>query len=413
MDNHDQDVQIGASLEALSRHVSERCRQELAALRAALDQQVSVIEGKLDESERKPIIQAAVQTLSQLAAERADLARQQAEATAAQALAVIQADLHARLATENAANGMLRTSLDDAKQLLESAQDRAATAAAARTVVEAQHRETLKENQRLTTVLDEARSQLLDAQARLKNAQREAEGNSVSMAAVHQQTQALAADRADLQQRLEDATAARATADAQYQQLVTASQKLTDAVSQMQGEREHVRAIVAAGPARGESAHDNGTTRIAPLNTVSSKSTPANPAPASLDSSVSAPKAPLQFSGPVRDAKRVKIRRGMPANVDGIPCELVDLSIGGAQTLLTQAVRPNQLVRLTLQTADGPVSCKGRIAWAIYEQPDTSLSVYRAGVKFNDVDATAVERFMNDFCDRPTLGQSRHSSGVA
>jgi hypothetical protein len=111
--------------------------------------------------------------------------------------------------------------------------------------------------------------------------------------------------------------------------------------------------------------------------------------------------------------KRVKIRRGMQADVDGIPCELVDLSIGGAQTLLTQAVRSNQLVRLTLQTADGPVSCKRRIAWAIYEQPDTSLSVYRTGVKFNDVDAMAVEKFMNDFCEKPTLGQSRHSSGIA
>jgi hypothetical protein len=34
-------------------------------------------------------------------------------------------------------------------------------------------------------------------------------------------------------------------------------------------------------------------------------------------------------------------------------------------------------------------------------------------VKFNDVDAMAVEKFTNDFCEKPTLGQARHSSGVA
>jgi hypothetical protein len=182
----------------------------------------------------------------------------------------------------------------------------------------------------------------------------------------------------------------------------------------MQREREHVRPIATALPTRGESAHDKGTTKIAPLTTASSKSTPSSsPTPASFDYSVSAPKQPLQFSGPVRDAKRVKIRRAIQANVDGIPGELVDLSIGGAQALLTQAIRPNQLVRLTLPTADGPVTCKGRIAWAIYEQPSTSLSVYRTGVKFTDVDAGAVQKFMNDFCEKPTLGQSRHSSGVA
>jgi hypothetical protein len=410
MDNHDEDIQIGASLETLARHVSERWRQELTALRAALDQQISSIDARLDESNHGPVIQATVKNISQVATERADRARQQAEAAAAQALAAIEAQLYERLGPEIAANAVLRTSLDDAQQQLASAQDSAATAEAARTATEAQHRETLKENRKLTTVLDEAQAQLLDAQAQLKNAQREAEGNRVSLAAVQQQSQALAADRAALQQGLKDVTAVKATAEAQYQQLVAASRKLTDALSQMQREREHVRMITTALPTRGESAHDT----IASLKTASSTSTPStNPTPATFDPSASASKKPLQFSEPARDAKRVKIRRGIQANVDGIPGELVDLSIGGAQALLTRAVRPNQLVRLTLPNVDGPITCKGRIVWAVYEQPGTSLSVYRTGVKFTDVDAMAVERFMNDFCEKPTLVQSRHSSGVA
>jgi hypothetical protein len=121
------------------------------------------------------------------------------------------------------------------------------------------------------------------------------------------------------------------------------------------------------------------------------------------------PKKPLQFSEPARDTKRVKIRRGILVNVDGIAGELVDLSLGGAQTLLTQGVKPNQLVRLVLPTTDGQIICKGRIVWAVYEQPATSVSVYRSGVKFTDVDTFAIERFMADFCEMPTLGQSPRS----
>ena len=99
-------------------------------------------------------------------------------------------------------------------------------------------------------------------------------------------------------------------------------------------------------------------------------------------------------------------------SVDGIPGELVDLSVGGAQAVLRNLVRPNQLVRLVLPTAAGQLACKGRIVWVLYEQPGTSLSVYRMGVKFTDVDAKAVEDFMKDFCEQPPM-QSQQSSGTA
>ena len=76
--------------------------------------------------------------------------------------------------------------------------------------------------------------------------------------------------------------------------------------------------------------------------------------------------------------------------MDGIPGELVDLSVGGAQAVLRQLVKPNQLVRLVSPTAAGQLICKGRIVWVLYEQPGTSLSVYRLGVKFTDVDVSDV-----------------------
>jgi len=124
-------------------------------------------------------------------------------------------------------------------------------------------------------------------------------------------------------------------------------------------------------------------------------------------------KKPLQFSEPARDAKRVKIRRGVIVRADGIAGELVDLSLGGALLLLSQGVKPNQLVRVVFPSAEGDIICKGRIVWAVYEQPATSVSVYRTGVKFSDPDPEALGRFMNDFAQRPTLGQVPHSRGGA
>ena len=112
-------------------------------------------------------------------------------------------------------------------------------------------------------------------------------------------------------------------------------------------------------------------------------------------------KKPLQFSGQARDARRVKIRSGTHVTVDGIPGELVDLSVGGAQAVVRQMVKPNQLARMVLPTATGQHICKGRIVWVLYEQPGTSLSVYRFGVKFTDVDAKTVEEYMQDFREAP------------
>jgi hypothetical protein len=415
MNNYDEGVQIDAALERLAGHVSEHWRRELAALRAALDQQISLIETRLDESDHKPVIRATSKNISDAAAERADRARQQADATAAQALAAIKAELHARLDSEIAVNATLRTSLDDAKQQIESVLGAAATAEAVRVMMEEQHREVLKENQRLKAALDAAQAQLLDVQARLKSVQHDAESDSVGLAAAQQQVQGLAAELAKMQQRLSDVTTAKVSVEGRYQGLASASQKVTDALSQMLRDREQVFAMAAAVSTRSESAHGKETSRIAPLKTAPSTSTSStNPAPASVAASVSASKKPLQVSEPARAAKRVKIRRGIQVSVDGIPGELVDVSIGGAQALLTQAVKPNQIIQLTIPGADeGQVTCRGRIVWAVYEQPATSLSVYRTGVKFTEVDTMAVDKFMNDFGERPTLVQSRRPPGVA
>ena len=279
-DTHDQDAQISVSLETLVRRVTEGSLKELAALRAAVEQQISDVEARLEASTHQAAIDATVNTL-------------------------------------------------------------------------------INEKSQLAAALDKSQAQLLDVQARLKSSQ--------------QKTEELAVECVDLHRRLKD---------------VAVSQTLRQ-------EREQIYAIAAALPMRDEPAD--------------ARAAAPGPAPASA---VSPPKQPLQFSEKARDAKRVKIRRGIQVSVDGIPGELVDLSIGGAQAALRQLVKPNQLVQLTLPTAAGQLICKGRIVWAIYEQPGTSLSVYRTGVKFTDVDAVAVETFMADFCEKLPV-QSRRSSGIA
>lgn len=346
-DKHEDDAAIGASLETLARHILETPRNELASLRAAFDRQISSIEARLEPSTHQPAIDAAVKIITEVIGQRVDRAQQRTEADMTKALAL---------------NTMLRKALDNAQQQVESAQADLAAVQADRNAMVAQHRE-------------------------------------------------LTAERLELLRKLKDVTAAKAVAETQYQELVAASQKLTDGLSRtLQGQRQQPPPIAAPPPARSESAEDKAAAKVPRVSAAPAKSAPPAIPPAATP--VNARKKPLQFSGPARDANRVKIRRGTHVTVDGIPGELVDLSVGGAQAIVGQMVKPNHLVRLVLPIAAGQLICKGRIVWVLYEQPGTSLSVYRFGVKFTDVEAKAVEDFMQDFREE-SLAHVQRSSGIA
>ena len=222
---------------------------------------------------------------------------------------------------------------------------------------------------------------LADVQAQLKRAE--------------QKVQELGAERLELQRQLQDAAAAQTLAEAQYQQLVAASEQLTANLSRTLNEqRAQNRPRATAAPKRADA--------------TASKSAPVASPPAPIPAS--AAKKPIQFPGPARDAKRVRMRQGTYVSVDGIPGELVDLSLGGAQIVLTQMVKPNQVVRATIPTAGERITCRGRIVWVVYEQPATSVSRYRTGVKFTDVDESAIEDFMKSFCDDSS---ARPAAGIA
>lgn len=231
----------------------------------------------------------------------------------------------------------------------------------------------------LEAALDESDRELLTETQQIQQMK-------TAMGAAQAQLVELTAELAKMRERLSDVSSAKASLQAQYHQL--ASQRMTDALSQMLQDRENAAPSKIAPP--------TATSTMSATPTLSIAATPA-----------SAPKKPLQFSQPARDAKRIRIRRGVQVTVDGVVGELVDLSIGGAQTLLTQAVRPNQLVRLTIARTEGQVNCRGRVVWATYEQPAVSISVYRTGVKFTEADTATLEKVMSDFGERPTLGESR------
>ena len=381
-DTPHQDAQINASLETLTRHVLETPRNELAALRAAFDRQISSIEARLDAGKHRPALDATHKMIAELIDERVDNAEQRSEATVTQALA---------------ANTVLRKALDNAQQQLDDAQTAVAAAEAERKAIAAEHREALNEKRKLTAALDRTHAQLVDVQAQLKHSQ--------------QETEELAVERLELQRRLKELTAGKALAEKQYQQLVLASQKFTDGLSQtLQGKREPVRPVATPAAMPAGVSEDRSASKIARLSATPQKIAPAAIPPAAT--AVAARKKPLPFSEQARDAKRAKIRRGTHISVDGMPGELADLSVGGAQAILRQMVKPNQLVRLIFPTAAGQLICKGRIVWVLYEQPGTSLSVYRFGVKFTDVDVRAVEEFMQDFREE-SLAESQPSSGIA
>jgi hypothetical protein len=292
--------------------------------------------------------QAAIDASSKLIADAIDECVERAQLRA-------ESDVTQALAV----NAMLQKALDNAQQQAASAQAALKDAEPDRKAAAAQHREIVKEKKALET--------------QLRNSQQEAEELRVELL--------------DVQKKLKDVTAAKVAAESQYQQLAAASQKLTEGLSRkLEGQRERPRPAPVPAPVAVQ----------APAPAAPAKST----------------KKPLQFSGVARDAKRVKIRPGTPVTVDGMPAELVDLSVGGAQAVVRQMVKPNYLVRMFFPTAAGQLICKGRIVWVVYEHPSTSLSVYRFGVAFADIDVKAVEDFMRDYGEEP-LAPSRRASEIA
>jgi hypothetical protein len=107
---------------------------------------------------------------------------------------------------------------------------------------------------------------------------------------------------------------------------------------------------------------------------------------------------PLDRAG-TRQAARYPMNR-RPVVVNGEGCQLVDLSVSGAQVQVPMRLRPSQVVRLILPAEGGDIRCPATIAWSI-AVPAGGKIQYRAGVEFVGADATRLTAFCKQFGGAP------------
>ena len=101
---------------------------------------------------------------------------------------------------------------------------------------------------------------------------------------------------------------------------------------------------------------------------------------------------------PARVAERSRIRENLIVQIDGKPVSLTDLSDGGAQVTSESVLRPNQVVRLAIITAERTLRFVSTIAWSSFEMSkQTGRPQYRAGLTFSEGDFNAIELVCRDF----------------
>jgi hypothetical protein len=105
---------------------------------------------------------------------------------------------------------------------------------------------------------------------------------------------------------------------------------------------------------------------------------------------------PATFTSTRRDP-RMRIASGVAVLVDGHPAGIVDLSTGGAQITSDVAIRPNQLVRVTLVTTTRSLRLVALVAWSTFERPGhTGQPQYRLGVTFTGGDVGVVQEVCHE-----------------
>jgi len=115
-----------------------------------------------------------------------------------------------------------------------------------------------------------------------------------------------------------------------------------------------------------------------------SRVSPRRPAPA--------PEQPLDQRG-TRRAQRFKVAPTVKVRVDGKGVTLIDLSVVGAQVVSPTALKPDQRIEMALPDEVDVVLFNATVVWTSFEIPPNSGPRYRAGINFEDADASAVDAF--------------------
>lgn len=104
-----------------------------------------------------------------------------------------------------------------------------------------------------------------------------------------------------------------------------------------------------------------------------------------------AARKPLDRWG-TRSSVRVVMKSNVTVLVNGRPCQLLNLSLTGAQILSPGRVSPQQRVQLTLREGRPGTGLDCIIIWAVVEPAGTDLQ-YRAGLSFTNPDGPLLESF--------------------
>lgn len=120
---------------------------------------------------------------------------------------------------------------------------------------------------------------------------------------------------------------------------------------------------------------------------------------ASVETVIASMSRLLDWCG-TRRALRFPIEAEAPASLDGVPTQLVNLSITGVQLLSIGRLRPAQGFRLTLVDDDLELRLQAIVAWCTL-QGSTSAPSYRAGAAFLDSNQRAIEAFCRRYGKEP------------
>ena len=120
----------------------------------------------------------------------------------------------------------------------------------------------------------------------------------------------------------------------------------------------------------------------------------------STEKALLATSRPLDHAGTRAAVRYVMGRRDIVVN--GEPSSLIDLSVTGAQVVLTKRVRPDEPVRLILSNDAGDARFPGTVVWSVAVPISGSIH-YRAGVKLAKPDTKWLERYCDQFGGRPDL----------
>lgn len=101
-----------------------------------------------------------------------------------------------------------------------------------------------------------------------------------------------------------------------------------------------------------------------------------------------------------RKTLRTQISRTIEVSVDGVRCDLIDLSITGAQITAPMLLRSDQSVRLAFTDEPTSTRCHALVAWVLMELVDGN-ALYRAGLRFLDPEPKILETYCVKYGTNP------------